>query len=268
MCSSKNVAVMILDTGYGLRATGYGLRATGYGLRATGYGTELPPTAYCLPPTAYCESPRRCVPAPAGRPRMDDRQQVPAVQRATASSSLLPMATARLRLRPTSFARVIALPFTSARRSSSVRRHRVDETRQVETGTRLPWCIARMSARADCTDRPPDRCRTRTRDRRSRLDAPRESTSAARWSDTTGTVSNPAYPGSTSAPVGQASRQRVQLPHCSSPCVSGSSGRVQMISPRNSHDPISGLIRHVFLPIHPRPAYCAYTRSCTGPVST
>ena len=50
--------------------------------------------------------------------------------------------------------------------------------------------------------------------------------------------------------------------------VPGSSGRLQMISPRKSHDPSSGLITHVFLPIQPMPAYCAYTRSCTGPVST
>ena len=41
------------------------------------------------------------------------------------------------------------------------------------------------------------------------------------------------------------------------PGASGSSGRVVMISPRNSQEPELGLIRQVFLPIQPRPACCA-----------
>ena len=39
--------------------------------------------------------------------------------------------------------------------------------------------------------------------------------------------------------------------------ASGSSGRLQMISPRNSQDPRSSLIRQVCLPIQPSPACCA-----------
>src|SRR5512138_3215506 len=64
-------------------------------------------------------------------------------------------------------------------------------------------------------------------------------------------------PGATIACVGHASMQSVHVPHWSSEGRSHSSGRLQMISDRNIHDPISGLMTHVFLPIHPMPAYCA-----------
>ncbi len=63
--------------------------------------------------------------------------------------------------------------------------------------------------------------------------------------------------GSTSAPVGQASRHSVHVPHWSSAGASTASGRVQTISDRNSHEPSSALMRQLFLPIQPRPAYCA-----------
>ena len=39
--------------------------------------------------------------------------------------------------------------------------------------------------------------------------------------------------------------------------ASGSRATLHSTSDRNSHDPASALMRHVFLPIHPRPAYCA-----------
>ena len=39
-------------------------------------------------------------------------------------------------------------------------------------------------------------------------------------------------------------------------------------TPSRIHEPIPGLMTHVFLPIQPRPARQAYTFSCTGPSST
>src|SRR3989338_11081377 len=74
--------------------------------------------------------------------------------------------------------------------------------------------------------------------------------------------------GATIAWVGHASRHRVHVPHWSSDGPSKVSDRLQIISARKIHDPSSGLMTHVFFPIQPRPAYCAQTRSCTGPVST
>ena len=75
-------------------------------------------------------------------------------------------------------------------------------------------------------------------------------------------------PGATMAPVGHADRHAVHSPHWSKPGSSGSSGRLVMRHPRNSHEPSSGLITQLFLPIQPMPACCAYTRSWIGPVST
>ena len=60
-------------------------------------------------------------------------------------------------------------------------------------------------------------------------------------------------PGATSACVGHASRQSVQVPHWSSAGASTSSGRLQMISARKIHEPSCGLITQVFLPIQPMP---------------
>jgi len=48
----------------------------------------------------------------------------------------------------------------------------------------------------------------------------------------------------------------------------GSRGTSVITKPRNSHDPMRGLIKHVFLPMKPRPAVKAQSRSSTGPVST
>ena len=68
--------------------------------------------------------------------------------------------------------------------------------------------------------------------------------------------------------VGQAVRQAVHSPHWSGAGTSGASGRSVMRHPRNSQEPSSGSITQQFFPIQPTPAYCAKTRSCTGPVST
>ena len=53
--------------------------------------------------------------------------------------------------------------------------------------------------------------------------------------------------GATIACVGHASRQSVQVPHRSRAGASGSSGRLQMISPRKKNDPSSVAITHDFL---------------------
>src|ERR1035438_6057334 len=78
--------------------------------------------------------------------------------------------------------------------------------------------------------------------------------------------------GSTSAPVGQASRPLRQLPPKSlggaSPLASdGANCNEVRITPRNSHEPNSLFSSSVFLPSQPSPAYFASTRSDTGPVS-
>jgi hypothetical protein len=54
--------------------------------------------------------------------------------------------------------------------------------------------------------------------------------------------------------VGHASMQRVHVPQRSGGGESGSISIDVRISPRNTHDPISWLIRQVFLPIQPSPA--------------
>ena len=58
-----------------------------------------------------------------------------------------------------------------------------------------------------------------------------------------------------------------QLPQWSSIGTSGGNARLVNTSPRNTHDPIRGLIRHVFLPIQPMPARAASSRSMIGAVS-
>src|SRR6266498_4914027 len=58
----------------------------------------------------------------------------------------------------------------------------------------------------------------------------------------------------TSASVGQASMQRVQVPQRSGAGVSGSMSSEVSNSPRKNQEPIGSLMRHVFLPIHPSPA--------------
>src|SRR5216683_2514034 len=77
--------------------------------------------------------------------------------------------------------------------------------------------------------------------------------------------------GATSAPVGQASRQRVQLPHRSAAACNetpAATGSEVTITPRSSHDPNSWFNTQVFLPIQPTPAFTAADRSTRGPVST
>ena len=75
--------------------------------------------------------------------------------------------------------------------------------------------------------------------------------------------------GSMNAPVGQASRQRVQLPQWSVvKGGSGGSGRSVKIVPMKKNEPAPGRISMVFLPIQPRPARWASSRSGTGPSST
>ena len=66
------------------------------------------------------------------------------------------------------------------------------------------------------------------------------------------------HAGSTSAPVGHASRQRRHAAALLERLRVGLERQAcVMISARNSQEPCSALIRHVFLPIQPRPAYCA-----------
>src|SRR5208283_3299028 len=74
--------------------------------------------------------------------------------------------------------------------------------------------------------------------------------------------------GSTIAFVGHASRQAVHVPQKSSIGVSYSRSSVEIISPRNTHEPKSFVIRFVCFPLHPIPARSAQTLSITGPVST
>src|SRR5260370_41176865 len=79
--------------------------------------------------------------------------------------------------------------------------------------------------------------------------------------------------GSTKACVGQASRQRRQLPHKSGGGSSfapsdGSRSSVVRITPRNKKEPSIWLSSSVYFPSHPKPAYYATTRSCTAPAST
>ena len=95
-------------------------------------------------------------------------------------SPLFPIATARLRLRPASFALVIALPFTNERRSRSERRHDRPDVADSEAAARLPWCVARMwcgpivgtdfLANVAAVDVTADRCTMRFRNRRPQLD--------------------------------------------------------------------------------------------------
>src|SRR5688572_4116594 len=73
----------------------------------------------------------------------------------------------------------------------------------------------------------------------------------------------------TKALVGQASRQRVHVPHLSaSKGASGSSSTPRRRAPMKKKDPCSGLMRLVFFPNHPSPARRARSRSRIGPVST
>ncbi len=88
------------------------------------------------------------------------------------------------------------------------------------------------------------------------------------------------------APVGQASMQRVQLPHTFAGGWAGSDQResgkipaflgrqcletrptVVIISDKNIQDPNSLVIRQEFFPIRPSPACSARARSRMGPVS-
>src|SRR5260370_33645323 len=78
--------------------------------------------------------------------------------------------------------------------------------------------------------------------------------------------------GSTKACVGQASRQRRQLPHKSGGGSSfapsdGSRSSVVRITPRNKKEPSSWLSSSEFIPSHPKPAHFTLTRSRTEPAS-
>src|ERR1700724_1147521 len=67
--------------------------------------------------------------------------------------------------------------------------------------------------------------------------------------------------GPTRAWVGHASIHRVQVPQLSGAGRSGVNSNDVTITPKKSQEPIFWLIRQVFLPSHPTPAYFAYTRS-------
>ncbi len=76
-------------------------------------------------------------------------------------------------------------------------------------------------------------------------------------------------PGAMIAPVGQASIQRVQVPHDIFEGLRfGFNGRFVKITARKIHDPNSGEMRQEFLPMNPKFACSANARSRTGPVST
>ncbi len=70
-----------------------------------------------------------------------------------------------------------------------------------------------------------------------------------------------------SAPVGQASTQRVHAPHEVRSGGSGSSSSVVTISPKNTAEPRPLTMRLVCLPIQPNPARAANARSASGAVS-
>ena len=74
--------------------------------------------------------------------------------------------------------------------------------------------------------------------------------------------------GATNAAVGQASRQRVQVPQWSS-ANGASMARSRSVNtvPMKKSDPTPGRSSMVFLPIQPSPARWASSRSGTGPAS-
>ncbi len=75
--------------------------------------------------------------------------------------------------------------------------------------------------------------------------------------------------GAGKAPVGQASRHRVHVPHRSvSKGASSARSRFVRTTAMKHSDPRLGSISIVFFPIHPMPARCANSRSGTGPAST
>ncbi len=67
--------------------------------------------------------------------------------------------------------------------------------------------------------------------------------------------------GAGNASVGQASRQRVQLPQWSVIGGSGRSGRSVRMTPRKKNEPAVSFKTSVFLPIQPMPAAAASSRS-------
>src|SRR5215467_732084 len=75
--------------------------------------------------------------------------------------------------------------------------------------------------------------------------------------------------GPAKAPVGHASRQRVQLPQLTLDCCpsSGSSALISS-SDRKCHDPPLGCNTLVFFPKNPIPARCAIALSSNGTAST
>lgn len=71
--------------------------------------------------------------------------------------------------------------------------------------------------------------------------------------------------------VGQASMQRVHVPHESPRGFSiddDDNSRSVIISESNTHEPNSFVIKQVFFPMNPRPACSERERSSRGPVST
>src|SRR5438046_6361055 len=70
--------------------------------------------------------------------------------------------------------------------------------------------------------------------------------------------------GPTKAWVGHASRHAVQVPHRSGSRASHSSRAVVSTTPMKNQEPSDGSSRLVFLPIQPRPARAARSRSRTA----
>jgi hypothetical protein len=185
-----------------------------YGLRPAGH---RPHTSCC--PAALYSVVRRCSMAHAICSRTSgscvEARSSPSSCRAVIAcgSALLPIATAIFRRRPASFARVIALPFTMRRRPASdcrqrsTRRGRSRPSRGCHGASDdvgAGWLYGQTSWQMShpYTWPPIDaRSASGIDDRSSmvRYERQRLESSTA---------------GSTSAPVGHASRQRVQLPHC------------------------------------------------------
>ena len=133
---------------------------------------------------------------------------------------------------------------------------------------RLPRRIVARRARGGSTDTRPGRCRSR----RSRVPI------AGRSDSSTGAARLDREVRQTARRVDhvrlddRAGRTGVETARARAALIdagaSGSRSAFVSTSARNSHEPSFGLIRHVFLPIQPRPACSANTRSCTGPLST
>ena len=154
-------------------------------------------------------------------------------------------------------ARVIALPVSASRELGVGPPPQIDEPRRVERRPRLPLRLARHQRRlVPRADVLADVAAVDVAAERRRH-ARRGSPSSARSSGTTGSAARRAR---TARRWRRSGRRRGTACRCRtdrSPARSGSSGRLQRIVDRNSHEPSLGLITQVFLPIQPRPACCA-----------